>query len=64
MQNRRSFLTSAALVAAGLPLAGWAKAMPAAMAEPLSVQRFGKFFLVNGWVLTAEDVAALEAHAA
>ena len=59
MQNRRSFLTSVAIITAGLPLAGWARPM----AEPLSVRRFGEFFLVNGWVLTAADVAALETHA-
>ena len=53
MQNRRSFLASIALLTAGLPFAGWG-------GRQLAVQRYGKFFLVNGWILTAEDVEALE----
>ena len=56
--SRRSFLTSVAVLAASLPFAGWARHM----AAPVSVRRYGKFFLVNGWVLTAEDVEALKSH--
>jgi len=47
-----------ALLTASLPFAGWG----GQRAAPVSVRRYGKFFLVNGWVLTAEDVEALKSH--
>ncbi|HMR51705.1 MAG TPA: hypothetical protein PKA33_04365 [Amaricoccus sp.] len=40
-------------VSAGLP------APAAAAAPPVRIIRQGKFFLVNGWVLTAEDLRKL-----
>jgi hypothetical protein len=55
--TRRAFLASAALAALALarPLGGW-------LAGPRA-RRAGGLFLVNGWILTAEDVAALRARA-
>ncbi|MCB1371715.1 MAG: hypothetical protein KDJ83_12560 [Rhodobacteraceae bacterium] len=40
-------------VSAGLP------APATAAAPPVRIIRQGKFFLVNGWVLTAEDLRKL-----
>jgi hypothetical protein len=42
-------------VSAGLPAAS---AVPAA--PPPRIIRHGKFFLVDGWVLTAEDLRELQ----
>lgn len=50
VETRRGLLTSVALAALALPLAGWRGAP----------RRPGGFFLVDGWILTAEDVAALD----
>ena len=59
MQDRRTILISGLLFgaasAAPLPLAG-------ANRHPV-VRRHGKFFLVNGWVLTDDDVRALATRA-
>lgn len=58
MPNRRSFLVSlvsGAVFAAGLARVGWAR-------QP-AVRRHGRFYIVNGWVLTAEDVRALSDRA-
>ena len=55
MPSRRSFLTLALSFAASLPFAG--------RIGGARIQRSGKFFLVNGWILTAEDVRALDDHA-
>jgi hypothetical protein len=49
MQTRRELMTSVALAALALPLAGWRA----------GARRPGGFFLVDGWVLTADDVRAL-----
>jgi hypothetical protein len=65
MPSRRAVL---ALMAAftGLPLAGPAAAFvaPAPMTPSPEVRRYGRFFLVNGWVLTAADLERLGLHAA
>lgn len=58
MQNRRSFLislVSGAVFATGLARVGWAS-------QP-AIRRHGSFYIVNGWVLTAEDVRALSDRA-
>jgi hypothetical protein len=54
MTPRRRFLRSAALAALGLLLPGAAPAAAVPAGPPA-----GRFFLVDGWILTAEDVAAL-----
>lgn len=57
VRSRRSLLKSALMLAlgasAGLPAA-------AAPPPPLRIVRQGKFFLVNGWVLTADDLRELQ----
>jgi len=57
VRSRRSLLKSAMMLAlgvsAGLP------APATAAAPPVRIIRQGKFFLVNGWVLTAEDLRKL-----
>lgn len=57
VRSRRSLLKSALMLAlgvsAGLP------AIPAAAAPPPRIIRHGKFFLVDGWVLTADDLREL-----
>lgn len=57
MKTRRAFLTSAALaaLAIALPLPGWLRRGRA--------HQPGGLYLVDGWILTAEDVAAIEGHA-
>jgi hypothetical protein len=62
MPSRRAVL---ALMAAltGLPLAGPAAAVVAPDSGP-PVRRYGRFFIVNGWVLTAADLERLGLHAA
>ena len=50
MASRREFLCTGALAALGLALPPLAAAAP---------RPAGRFFLVNGWILTAGDVAAL-----
>ena len=68
MPSRRSVLAlTAALL--GLPLAaGPAAAFAGLGAGPGSlrpeVRRYGRFFLVNGWVLTADDLERLGLDAA
>lgn len=60
MTGRRSFLKATALAAlatAGLPVLG-AAAAPA----PLPIRRIGDVFVVNGWILTARDLDALQLH--
>ena len=51
MQDRRTFLISGVALAAILPFGG------------SKSRRYGKFFLVNGWVLTADDIRALATRA-
>jgi hypothetical protein len=57
VRSRRSLLKSALMLAlgasAGLP------ATATAAAPPPRIVRQGKFFLVNGWVLTADDLRKL-----
>ena len=55
MQTRRAFLASAALAALVLPLGGWLRGF--------RVRRLDGLFLVDGWILTADDVAALRGRA-
>jgi hypothetical protein len=56
MHDRRGFLRSAVAAAVGL-------ALPLGGLWGLRVERRGKVFLVDGWVLTAADVRALRDHA-
>lgn len=58
MPNRRSFLVcllAGAVFTAGLARVGW-------VSQP-AIRRHGRFYIVNGWVLTAEDVRALSNRA-
>ncbi len=56
VRSRRSLLKSALMLALGV-----SAGLPAAAAPPpLRIIRQGKFFLVNGWVLTAEDLRELQ----
>lgn len=65
MPSRRSFLALMA-AALGLPLAGPAAALVVpgvatgvATGPGPEIRRFGRHFLVNGWVLTARDLELL-----
>lgn len=58
MPSRRSVLATLA-AAFGLPLAGPARAF----APGPEVRRHGRFYIVNGWVLTARDLELLDIHA-
>ena len=54
MPSRRSFL---ALMAAGL---GLPLGLPAAFAAPgPEIRRYGRHYIVDGWVLTARDLELL-----
>jgi hypothetical protein len=55
VQTRRAFLASIALAALALPFTGRLRG--------LRTRPPGGLFLVDGWILTAEDVAALRRHA-
>jgi hypothetical protein len=55
--HRRSFLMLAVLSALGLPLGRTPPAGP-------RIRRHGRLFVVDGWILTAEDLRALGLHAA
>jgi hypothetical protein len=57
MPSRRSVL---ALMASflGLPLAGPAFAAPGPGIDP-EIRRYGRHYIVNGWVLTARDLELL-----
>jgi hypothetical protein len=59
MPSRRSVLTLMASLA-GLPLAGPAAAFVAPGPE---VRRYGRHYIVNGWILTARDLELLGIHA-
>jgi hypothetical protein len=63
MPDRRTVL---ALIASlgGLPFAGPAAAFVAPAAPAPEIRRYGRFFIVNGWVLTADDLERLDLHAA
>lgn len=59
MPDRRSVLALMA-AALGLPLAGPATAfVEAAPGAGPEIRRFGRHYLVNGWVLTARDLETL-----
>jgi hypothetical protein len=58
MPDRRSFLALMA-AALGLPLAGPAAARIAPAASRPEIRRFGRHYIVNGWVLTAGDLERL-----
>ncbi len=60
MPSRRSVLATLLASTLGLPLAGPAAALVAGGPE---VRRYGRFFIVNGWVLTAADLELLGLHA-
>ena len=55
MPSRRSVLALMASLI-GLPLAGPAAAL---VAPDPDVRRFGRHYIVNGWVLTAQDLDLL-----
>jgi hypothetical protein len=55
MPSRRSFLALMAS-ALGLPFAGSAAAF---VAPGPVIRRYGRHYLVNGWVLTARDLELL-----
>jgi hypothetical protein len=59
MPSRRSFLALMA-AALGLPLAGPAAAFVAPGPE---IRRYGRHYIVNGWVLTARDLELLRLRA-
>ena len=59
MPSRRAVLALMASLTS-LPFAGPAAAL---VAPPPEVRRYGRFFLVNGWVLTAADLERLGLHA-
>ena len=59
MPSRRSFLALMASLL-GLPLAGPAAAFVAPGPE---IRRYGRHYIVNGWVLTARDLELLGIHA-
>lgn len=61
MPRRRTFLMSLAA------LAGLVVPFPARAAVPVpapmpAVRRYGRMYVVNGWILTAADVEALQRH--
>jgi hypothetical protein len=64
-EDRRLFLKSLGMAAlAPLLGAGPAAALPAVAAGPaLTVTALGGAFLVNGWILSRADLAALGIHA-
>lgn len=67
MPDRRSVLALMASLGL-LPLAGSPAAalapVPAAAGPRPEVRRYGRHFIVNGWVLTAADLELLGLHAA
>lgn len=62
MPDRRSVLALMTSLL-GLPLAGPAAAFVAPAPGPV-VRRFGRHYIVNGWVLTARDLDLLGLEAA
>lgn len=56
--DRRTFLAALAATAVSLPFAGRAETGAAA-----AILRYGDFYVVEGWVLTRDDVKALGLHA-
>jgi hypothetical protein len=67
MPDRRSILALMASLgllplAAATPAAAFAPATPVPSAMP-EVRRYGRHFIVNGWVLTRQDLERLGLHA-
>jgi hypothetical protein len=60
MPGRRSVLASLMASALALPLAGGRAAAFAPAGPPL--RRYGEFYIVNGWVLTARDLEVIGIH--
>jgi hypothetical protein len=61
--TRRTVLALMASLA-GLPLAAGAAAAFEAPGVPgPAVRRYGRHYIVNGWILTAEDLGRLGIHA-
>jgi hypothetical protein len=58
MPSRRSVLALTASLL-GLPLAGPAAAFVASPGVRPEIRRFGRHYIVNGWVLTARDLELL-----
>lgn len=63
MTGRRSFLKSVLGLLLAMPAGRLAAAVPAELAAPagLIARRHGAYFLVDGWVLTAQDLQAIGA---
>jgi hypothetical protein len=61
MPSRRSVLASLMASTLGLPLAGPATAFVGS--DVPQIRRYGRFFIVNGWVLTAADLERIGVHA-
>jgi hypothetical protein len=61
MPSRRSVLASLLASTLGLPLAGPAAALVGGGGP--EIRRYGRFVIVNGWVLTAADLELLGLHA-
>lgn len=60
MPSRRALLASLVATTVAPALAGPAAAFAPAFPGPLpEIRPWGKFFIVNGWVLTARDLEAL-----
>ena len=57
MPSRRSVLALMASLL-GLPLTGPAFAAPGPGTDP-KIRRYGRHYIVNGWVLTARDLELL-----
>jgi len=58
MPSRRTVLASLMASALGLPLAGGPALAFAGGARP-EIARYGRHYIVNGWVLTAADLDML-----
>lgn len=63
MPSRRAVLALMASFSS-LPLAGPAAAFMAPAPAGPEIRRYGRFFIVNGWVLTEADLERLDLHAA
>ncbi len=59
MPDRRTLLAALAASAVSLPFAG--RAAPTVAAP--TILRYGEFYVVDGWVLTQNDLRSLGLHA-
>ena len=57
LPDRRAFLGTAAALGLALPLTGLAGLAGPAAGPP--IERLGRLYLVDGWVLTRDDVARI-----